>query len=202
MPAANPPSPETEPAEAAPAEAPSCFRCGLELPAGALHCPRCGRPQFRVCRCGNRNPLGTTDCPVCGLHWSPERRKRKKSRPQKLEWRMLARYIVAGVALALMASVFVGAAISNLAQRALPADTTMPPGLSDRLILAGQGLALWLGQVGHHLGSVLAGGLPVLLAIGVGALAGTLMYLAHLGVLRLPEPRRSSPSARTRRRRN
>jgi hypothetical protein len=186
---------------AAPAEEQSCFRCGVALPPGALHCPRCGRPQFRVCRCGNRNPLGTTECPVCGLRWSPERRTRKKSRSEKVDWRLLARYVVVGVAVALIASVFVGTVVTGLAQRALPPDTTLPASLWGRLGLAGHGLTMWLAHIAHRLGRAAAGGIPVLVAIGVGALAGTLVYLAHLGVLRLPGKRRSSSSNRNRRRR-
>lgn len=166
----------------------SCYRCGAALPPEHTHCPRCGRPQYRVCYCGYRIPINAGTCPVCQADWSSAYRVRKKAHSRKVRPQKLGRYALAGAGVAVIVALLANVVVTVLASSVLVEGQSLPSGIGDRLGLALQGA----GQLFHRAyGRLLTigGGLAPVLGVGlVGAAIGALVYLVRAEIIRIRLP--------------
>lgn len=178
-----------------------CYRCGEPIEGGEEHCPHCGRRLYRVCYCGWRIPVDAESCPQCHADWSGTMRVRRKSHRHRFSLRRMGSYALLGAAGALGVAGVVGWIVIQLAERALPAGTAVPPGFAAQLRLVGQGLADLVATVGERMAGLGAGLGLALLVLLAGAVVGGLLYLIKEDLLRLPRPRRAGRAARVRRRR-
>jgi hypothetical protein len=164
----------------------TCYRCRTRLEEGARHCPRCGRPQTRVCFCGNHIPITARACSHCGADWSQAARVRRRSHHARLDRATLGKYALAGGALALVVAALANMFIQHLAAKALASGQALPRGFADKLHLARLGWPIVWQQLAPRLGS-LASALGLALgALALGALIGVVVYLSKRHVISWP----------------
>lgn len=176
----------------APESAPAgviCGSCGAQAKPGARVCPQCGHSLYRTCFCGWELPASARTCPNCGADWSQSMRAARRSRSRRPRKREALQYALLGAAWA-VGGLVVLYLLATLFALAAPHEGSIPVGLPERLVLAGQGIARLVGiavaAVARN-ASLILGGILVLL---VGALGGLLTYLVRVNGRRRSDRRR------------
>ncbi len=174
----------------------NCYRCGTPLPEGSEVCPNCGRNQFRICYCGARIPVTAPTCPDCGADWSGSHRIRRKSR-HRPDWKRMAKFALAGSALAVIVAAVLNALITGLARGSLPEGQHIPNSILQKLGLALTTVWTALQALGQGLAEKGGGTLNTIAVLLAGAIIGAGVYLVREGFLR--SRRRHQPPIKRRR---
>lgn len=163
-----------------------CYRCGATLTGDGAVCAGCGRRQYHICFCGNHIPAPETVCSVCGADWSSaqQNRHRVKHRKVKVRPRELAKYVLTGAMLAVVAAAILAGLVDVLARyyaQQQPDVAAMYSGMGGKLWLACLAVGSMFGEAGAVIGKAAGGAAPAIAVLLIGAALGAVYYLRREG---------------------